>query len=64
MFGTNPEAARTFLSKGASMVMLNHNADKPTAAIATPKQEFGDVADVSFVGMDLAALLAREQPNC
>ena len=45
-----------FLSKGASVVMMNRNADKSTAAIATLKQEFGRDADVTFGRMDLAVL--------
>ena len=36
--------------------MMNRNADKSTAAIATLKQEFGSDADVTFVRMDLAVL--------
>ncbi len=54
--GTGFEAARVFLSKGASVVMLNRNSDKSTAAIATLKQQFGADADVTFVRMDLAML--------
>ncbi|MEM7532901.1 MAG: SDR family oxidoreductase [Chloroflexota bacterium] len=54
--GTGFEAARIFLSKGAKVVMMNRNADKSTAAIATLKQEFGSDADVTFVRMDLAEL--------
>ena len=45
-----------FLSKGAKVVMMNRNADKSTAAIATLKQEFGGDADVTLVRMDLAVL--------
>jgi len=54
--GAGFEAARVFLSKGAKVVMMNRNADKSTAAIATLKQEFGSDADVTFVSMDLAVL--------
>ena len=54
--GTGFEAARIFLSKGAKVVMMNRNADKSTAAIATLKQELGSDADVTFVRMDLAEL--------
>ncbi len=54
--GAGFEAARVFLSRGAKVVMLNRNADKSTAAIATLKQEFGSDADVTFVRMDLAVL--------
>jgi len=54
--GTGFEAARAFLSKDARVVMLNRNADKSNADIATLKQEFGPDVDVSFVRMDLAVL--------
>jgi NAD(P)-dependent dehydrogenase (short-subunit alcohol dehydrogenase family) len=39
--GAGFEATRIFLSKSAKVVMMNRNADKSTAAIATLKQEFG-----------------------
>ena len=52
--GTGFEATRTFLSKGARVVMLNRSAEKSNAAIANLKQEFGSDADVTFVRMDLA----------
>ncbi|MDY6900796.1 MAG: SDR family oxidoreductase [Cyanobacteriota bacterium] len=54
--GAGFEATRVFLSKGAKVMMMNRNADKSTAAIATLKQEFGSDADVTFVCMDLAVL--------
>ncbi|EMI22153.1 oxidoreductase, short chain dehydrogenase/reductase family [Rhodopirellula maiorica SM1] len=54
--GAGFEASRVFLSKGAKVVMLNRNADKSTAAIASLKEEFGSDADVTFVRMDLGAL--------
>ena len=54
--GAGFEATRILLSKGAKVVMLNRNAEKSSAAIATLKQEFGADADVSFVRMDLAEL--------
>jgi NAD(P)-dependent dehydrogenase (short-subunit alcohol dehydrogenase family) len=54
--GAGFEATRVFLSKGAKVVMMNRNADKSTAAIATLKQEFGSDADATFVRMDLAVL--------
>ena len=54
--GTGFQAARTLLTKGAKVVMLNRSADKSTAAIATLKEEFGSDADVTFVRMDLAVL--------
>ena len=54
--GAGFEATRVFLSKGAKVVMMNRNADKSNAAIATLKQEFGRDADVTFVRMDLAVL--------
>lgn len=54
--GTGFAATKAFLSKGAGVVMLNRNAEKSKAAIATLKQEFGPDADVTFVRMDLAVL--------
>ena len=54
--GAGFEATRVFLSKGAKVVMMNRNADKSTAAIATLKQEFGSDTEVTFVRMDLAVL--------
>ena len=54
--GAGYQASRVFLSKGATVVMMNRNAEKSTAAIATLNQEFGATADVSFVRMDLAEL--------
>ena len=54
--GAGFEATRVFLAKGAKVVMMNRNADKSKAAIATLKQEFGTDADVTFVRMDLAML--------
>ena len=54
--GTGFQAARIFLSKGASIVMLNRNPDKTAAAITSLKKEFGDDAPVSFVKMDLSVL--------
>ncbi len=54
--GAGFEATRVFLSKGARVVMMNRNADKSNAAIASLKQEFGNDADVTFVRMDLAVL--------
>ncbi|QDT10807.1 SDR family oxidoreductase [Planctomycetes bacterium K23_9] len=56
--GAGFEASRVFLSKGASVVMLNRSADKSTAAIAKLKQEFGSDADATFVRMDLAVLVS------
>ena len=54
--GAGFEATRAFLSSGASVVMMNRNADKSKAAMATLKQEFGGDADVTFVRLDLAEL--------
>ncbi len=54
--GAGFEATRVFLSKGAKVVMMNRNADKSAAAIASLKHEFGSDADVTFVRMDLAVL--------
>jgi NAD(P)-dependent dehydrogenase (short-subunit alcohol dehydrogenase family) len=54
--GAGFEATRVFLSKGARVVMMNRNAEKSAAAIATLKEEFGSDADVTLVRMDLAVL--------
>ncbi len=54
--GVGFEATRTFLSKGAKVVMLNRSVERSTAAIVALKQEFGNDADVTFVHMDLAVL--------
>lgn len=54
--GAGFQAARTFLSKGAAVVMLNRSAEKSKAAVEDLKQEFGRDADVTFVRMDLADL--------
>ncbi len=54
--GAGFEAARTLLSKDATVVMMNRNPDKSQAALATLKLEFGPDADVMFVRMDLAVL--------
>ena len=54
--GTGFQATRTFLSKGARVVMLNRSAKKSDAAIAELKQEFGRDAEVSYILMDLASL--------
>jgi NAD(P)-dependent dehydrogenase (short-subunit alcohol dehydrogenase family) len=54
--GTGFQAARTFLGKGAKVVMLNRNVDRSTAAIEALKKEFGTGADVTFVHLDLAVL--------
>ena len=54
--GTGFEAARVFLSRGASVVMLNRNPEKSATVIETLKQEFGTDAEVSSVRMDLAVL--------
>ena len=54
--GTGFQAARTFLSKGASVVMLNRSADKSQAAVEALKQEFGRGADERFFRMDLSDL--------
>ena len=54
--GAGFEATRILLSKGASVVMLNRNAAKSSAAIDSLRQEFGEDVKVSFYVMDLAAL--------
>jgi len=38
------------------VVMMNRNAERSTAAIATLKQEFGSDAEVTFIRMNLAVL--------
>ncbi|PRY19595.1 NAD(P)-dependent dehydrogenase (short-subunit alcohol dehydrogenase family) [Aliiruegeria haliotis] len=54
--GAGFQAARTLLTKGAKVVMLNRSADKSQAAVAELKKELGANAEVSFVRMDLASL--------
>jgi len=54
--GAGFEATRTLLSKGAKVVMLNRNAKKSTAAIASLQQEFGADTQVTYLCMDLAVL--------
>jgi len=54
--GAGLEATRVFLSKGASVVMLNRNAEKSAAVIADLQQEFGSDAPVTFIQLDLASL--------
>ena len=54
--GAGFQATRTFLAKGARVVMMNRNVDKSIAAIEDLKQEHGSDADVTFVRMDLAVL--------
>lgn len=54
--GAGFEAAKIFLSKGASVVMLNRSVPKSEAAIAALKSEVDANADVRFIQMDLADL--------
>ena len=54
--GAGFQAARTLLSKGAKVVMLNRSVEKSQSALAELKQEFGAEADVQFIHMDLAEL--------
>ena len=54
--GAGFQAARTLLTKGAKVVMLNRNAQKSTNAVNDLKEEFGANAEVSFVRMDLSDL--------
>ncbi len=54
--GAGFEAARTLLTKGAKVVMLNRSAEKSAAAVEELKNIFGADADVSFIRMDLAVL--------
>ena len=53
--GAGFQAARTLLTKGAKVVMLNRSTEKSYAAIATLKGEFGADTDVNFIRMDLAS---------
>lgn len=53
--GAGFQAARTLLSKNATVVMLNRSTEKSMAAVGALKREFGNDADVSFVRMDLAS---------
>ena len=59
--GTGFQAARLLLSKGATVVMLNRNAEKSADAISTLEQEFGGDADVTAVRMDLAVMESVRQ---
>ena len=54
--GTGMEAARIFLSKGASVVMLNRNLEKSERVIAELKADVGNDADVQVFQMDLSEL--------
>lgn len=54
--GAGFEASRIFLSKGASVVMLNRSVPKSEAAVADLKKIVGASADVRFIPMDLADL--------
>ena len=52
--GTGFEAAKILLSKGAKVVMLNHNPKKSADTIAILKQELGNNINVSSLVMDLS----------
>jgi len=54
--GAGFQAARTLLSKGAAVVMLNRSAERSAEAVAKLKDEYGAAAQVSFIRMDLADL--------
>jgi len=54
--GTGLEAARIFLSQGASVVMLNRNLEKSKRIIAELKSDVGSDADVRVITMDLSEL--------
>ncbi len=54
--GTGFQAARTLLTKGANVMMLNRSIAKSQAAVAELRAEFGPSAEVGFVRMDLASL--------
>ncbi|SEQ53265.1 SDR family oxidoreductase [Neolewinella agarilytica] len=52
--GTGFEAAKILLAKGARVIMLNRNAAKSAATVASLKEQLGDEIDVLNVTMDLA----------
>jgi len=52
--GTGFEAARILLSKGATVVMLNRNAQKAKATLEALKKEIGNDAHVQNITMNLA----------
>jgi NAD(P)-dependent dehydrogenase (short-subunit alcohol dehydrogenase family) len=54
--GIGYEASKTFLKKGAKVVMLNRNEQKTTNAITQLKKELGADIDVSYIIMDLESL--------
>lgn len=54
--GTGFQAARTLLSRGAQVVMLNRSSEKSHAAIAGLNAEFGGGAEIRFIRIDLASL--------
>lgn len=54
--GAGFEASRIFLANGASVVMLNRNAQKSEAAIANLKAQLGPGIDVRYIQMDLSDL--------
>jgi len=61
--GAGFQAARTLLSRGAKVVMLNRSAEKSQAAVAELKKEFGAKTDVSFVRVDLASLASVREAS-
>jgi len=54
--GIGFQAARTFLGKGATVVMMNRSVEKSQKAVAALKAEYGEDANVDFLQLDLAAL--------
>lgn len=54
--GTGFQATRTFLRKGASVVMLNRNPERSSAALENLRQEFGSDAKATFIRTDLGSL--------
>lgn len=54
--GVGFEAARTLLSVGATVIMMNRSVHKSHAALDSLRHEFGDDAKVQFVRMDLSDL--------
>ena len=54
--GAGFQAARTLLTKGAKVVMLNRSVAKSQKVVADLKQEVGGDVDLHFIRMNLASL--------
>ena len=54
--GTGFQAARSFLERGAKVVMLNRSKAKTEVALQDLREEFGQDADIQFIQMDLGSL--------